>query len=83
MGLPMVISDRVGAVGPTDIARPDQNTIVYPCGDAAALTDALAMLATDDALRYRMGKRSQEIFEDQDVEASVGGLLKAIAAVRR
>ncbi|MEO7687695.1 MAG: glycosyltransferase family 4 protein [Sphingomonas sp.] len=83
MGLPMVISDRVGAVGSTDIARPDENTIVYPCGDAAALADALAMLATDDALRDRMGKRSQEIFEDQDVEASLGGLLKAIAAVRR
>lgn len=83
MGLPMVISDRVGAVGPTDIARPDQNTIVYPCGDAAALANALAMLAADDAVRDRMGRRSQEIFEDQDVETSVGGLLEAIAAVRR
>ncbi|MEP7006777.1 MAG: glycosyltransferase family 4 protein [Sphingomonas bacterium] len=83
MGLPMVISDRVGAVGPTDIARPGENTIVYPCSDAAALADALAMLATDDALRDRMGKRSQEIFEVQDVEASIGGLLDAIAAVRR
>lgn len=83
MGLPMVISDRVGAVGPTDIARPDENIIVYPCGDAGALAEALAMLAEDDALRDRMSKRSQEIFEDQDVETSVDGLLKAIGAVRR
>jgi glycosyltransferase involved in cell wall biosynthesis len=83
MGLPMVISDRVGAVGPTDIARPGENIIVYPCGDIEALADALATLATDSALRERMGNRSQEIFDEQDVEASTGGLLKAIHAVRK
>ena len=37
MGLPMIYSDRIGAVGPTDIAREGENVIVYPCGDTAAL----------------------------------------------
>jgi hypothetical protein len=30
LGLPLVLSDRVGAIGPTSIARPGENTVVYP-----------------------------------------------------
>ena len=41
VGLPLLISDRVGAAGPTDIAREGENAVVYPCGDVRALTDAV------------------------------------------
>ncbi len=37
LGLPMVLSDRVGALGPTSIARPDVNALVVSFGDIAAL----------------------------------------------
>lgn len=82
-GLPMIISDRVGAVGPTDIARADENAIVYPCGDVAALAQAIAALAGDDARRREMGARSRAIFDTLDMAQSVRGVIDAIAAGRR
>jgi glycosyltransferase involved in cell wall biosynthesis len=83
VGLPMILSDRVGAAGPTDVARPGENAIVYPCGDAAALAQAIGRMSGDEALTARMAARSAEIFGDVDVEASVAGLLRALDAVRR
>lgn len=83
IGLPMVISDKVGAIGPSDIAQPDRNTIVYPCGDVPALTAAIDMLATDRPLRARMSAASRSIFESLDMRQSVQGVVDAIAAVRR
>jgi glycosyltransferase involved in cell wall biosynthesis len=83
MGLPMIYSDRIGAVGPTDIAREGENVIVYPCGDTAALAEALAILAADPDQRAAMAKRSIEIFDELDMRRSVGGVMAALDAVRR
>ena len=82
MGLPMIISDRVGAVGPSDIARSGENAIVYPCGDVVALTKAMETIATDEPLRTRMSNRSRAIFETLDMKQSVRGVIDAMAAVR-
>ena len=46
LGLPMILSDRVGAIGPTSIARADVNAIVYPFGDIDALARSIARFAT-------------------------------------
>ena len=81
MNLPMIISDRVGSVGPTDIARPGENTLVYPCGDIAGLANAITALDTDADLRHRMGSRSREIYDTLDMSASVGGVLSALETV--
>jgi glycosyltransferase involved in cell wall biosynthesis len=83
MGLPMIYSDRIGAVGPTDIAREGENVIVYPCGDTAALAEALAILAADPDKRAAMAQRSLEIFDELDMRRSVGGVMAALDAVRR
>jgi glycosyltransferase involved in cell wall biosynthesis len=82
MSLPFIISDRVGAVGPTDIARAGENALVYPCGDIAALAEAFSTIATDTALRHDMSARSRAIFETLNMESSVRGVLEAIGAVR-
>jgi len=81
MSLPMIISDRVGSVGPTDIARAGENTLVYSCGDIAGLADAIATIDTDTGLRQRMGLRSREIYDTLDMGMSVRGVLDAIAAI--
>ncbi len=47
--------------GCKEIARGDQNALVVPPRDAAALTAALERIVTDPALRARLGKRSREI----------------------
>jgi glycosyltransferase involved in cell wall biosynthesis len=44
MGLPMIVSNHIGAIGPTDIARPEQNTIIYPCGNVGKLAAAMQRL---------------------------------------
>jgi glycosyltransferase involved in cell wall biosynthesis len=80
-GLPIIVSDRVGCVGPSDDVREGQNGIVYPCGDIAALERALRRIADDGALRSSMAAASLEIARHRTLEESVKGFLAAIAAV--
>jgi glycosyltransferase involved in cell wall biosynthesis len=78
LGLPLVLSDRVGAIGPTSIARPGVNAITFPSGDAAALADALLQVAQDSALAQRLSDASLAISEELDARQSVRGTLQAI-----
>lgn len=78
IGLPLVISDRVGAAGPTDVARPGENAEVFPVGDVPALTDRVSALAADPERRARMSARSREVFDELDMRRSVAGALGAI-----
>ena len=78
IGLPMVLSDRIGAEGPTDIARRGENAFVYKCGDVSALADILARLADEPATISSYGARSRELFEGQSLIVSVAGILAAM-----
>jgi len=82
IGLPMLLSDRVGAAGPTDIARPGENALIFPCADTAALATLIDDLAGDDARRAAMGARSLEIFDELDVKASIAGVHRGIDTAR-
>ena len=77
IGLPFVISDRVGAYGPNDIARQGRNAAIYPCGDVSALVNAILGLASRPDMRIQMGLESRRIFDELDVHKSVGGVLAA------
>lgn len=80
VGNPIVASDRVGCVGPTDAARPGINAVVYPCGDTVALAEAIRSLAEDPGRRRRMASASLELAWTQDTRACVRGVLRAIRA---
>ena len=80
-GLPMILSDRVGAEGGSDIAQRNVNAIVYPVGDSEALARALAKLADDRALLEKMGRESRRIFDLLDIRRSVAGVVEALAFV--
>jgi len=41
-GLPVIASDRIGSIGPTDDVSPGVNGWSYPCGDVGALAGLLA-----------------------------------------
>jgi len=82
VGLPLLISDRVGAAGPTDIAREGENAVVYPCGDVRALADALLRLGREPETVERMSKASLRIFRELDTRKSVAGALAAIEFCR-
>src|SRR5205085_5919320 len=55
-GLPLVLSDRVGAA--RDLLRDGENGLLVPAGDTDAAADALRRLAADPEVRARMGARS-------------------------
>jgi glycosyltransferase involved in cell wall biosynthesis len=77
-GLPVIISDRVGCIGPNDSAQPGGNAIVYPCGDVQALADAIEWLWRDRDLYHRMSAKSSEIAASQDVIEAAEQLALAV-----
>jgi len=82
VGHPIVASDRIGCIGPTDSARPGVNAIVYTVGDTAALARALARIASDQELRGRMSRASWELAMSQDVSVAVRAVLEAVRSLR-
>jgi glycosyltransferase involved in cell wall biosynthesis len=81
VGLPLILSDRVGAAGPTDIARPGENALIFPCGDVPALAAAIGQMMDDPAAIERMSRRSHEIFDECDIRQSVRGVRQAMEAI--
>jgi glycosyltransferase involved in cell wall biosynthesis len=77
IGLPLVLSDETGAIGPNSIARPNENTLVFPRGDVVALTAALRRLQGDDGLRARMSAASLNASQDHAGPKSVAAVLDA------
>ena len=78
LGLPLVLSERVGALGPTSIARAGENVFVHPCADIPALADALQRLAREPVTLARMAAASLRISEELDWRMVVAGTQAAI-----
>lgn len=81
IGLPMILSDRIGAAGPTDIARPGVNALTYPCSDVSALAARIAELAADPARLREMSAASLRVFDELDMRRSVTGARQALEAI--
>lgn len=80
-GLPAIVSDRVGSVGPTDDVRPGQNGLVYPFGDLAELQRATLTIAKDHDLRAKMSAESFRIGHARTLAVSVQGYVDAVRSV--
>jgi glycosyltransferase involved in cell wall biosynthesis len=57
-GLPVVASDRIGSVGPTDDVQVGKNGWVYPVSDVAALVEILRHLIDHPDARGKAGEES-------------------------
>ena len=79
VGLPLIATQETGAVGPTAIARPGLNALVYPAGDVAALAAHLARLRDDPVLRDAMARQSILLSKNHEGEMSVAAVLAAAA----
>jgi glycosyltransferase involved in cell wall biosynthesis len=77
VGLPLLVSDDMGAVGPSAIVRSGVNALVYRAGDVAALAGHLARLADDAGLRARLAAGSLRLSQDHDGKMSVAAVLAA------
>ena len=75
-GLPLVLTDRVGAAH--DLLRNGENGALVAAGDVHGVATALRALAGDPALRRRQGARSRELARDWGYGPSVDGFLDAV-----
>lgn len=75
-GLPLVLSDRVGAA--TDLVRDGENGALVPAGDVLAAAAALKSLADDPAARRRAGERSRELIAGWGYEPSIENFVAAV-----
>jgi glycosyltransferase involved in cell wall biosynthesis len=75
-GLPLVLSDRVGAAH--DLLVNDENGVLVETGDVDAAAEALGRLARDPELRKAYGTRSRESARDWGYGPSVDGFLAAV-----
>jgi glycosyltransferase involved in cell wall biosynthesis len=75
-GLPLVLSDRVGAA--YDLLRNGQNGFLVPAEDAGAAAEAIRTLAADPARRRSMGERSRQLVRRWNYDASVEGFVAAV-----
>jgi glycosyltransferase involved in cell wall biosynthesis len=74
-GLPLVLSDRVGAAA--DLLRDGENGVLVPYGDTDAAAGAFRSLAGDPQLRRSYGARSRELVSSWSYEPSVEALVEA------
>jgi glycosyltransferase involved in cell wall biosynthesis len=77
-GLPLVLSDRVGAAH--DLLRDGENGVLVPAGDVGAAAAALRRLASDPLVRLAYGAESRELAAAWGYGPSVDAF---VAAVRR
>jgi glycosyltransferase involved in cell wall biosynthesis len=75
-GLPLVLSDRVGAA--YDLLRDGENGFLVGAGDAEATGEAFKRLGADAGLRVRAGERSRELVRGWGYEASVESFVAAV-----
>jgi glycosyltransferase involved in cell wall biosynthesis len=81
MELPIVVSDLVGAVGPTSVAQANRNATVFECGDQIALEDALYRLIIDEPLQRAMSLASRAAFAENDIACCLAAVKRAVGAL--
>ena len=74
-GLPLVLSDRVGAA--FDLLEDGRNGMLVPAGDHVAAGDALRRLAADPELRRSAGAASRDVMRGFGYEPSIENLVRA------
>jgi glycosyltransferase involved in cell wall biosynthesis len=77
-GLPVVISDHVGCIGPNDSAQPERNAIVYGCGDAQELANSIERLCRDRNLYKKMSGEALHVAQSHDVVPAAKQLAYAV-----
>jgi glycosyltransferase involved in cell wall biosynthesis len=75
-GLPLVLTDRVGAAA--DLLVPGENGELVRSRDVDGQAEAIASLANDDDRRERFGRRSRELVRSWGYEPSVESFVEAV-----
>ncbi len=83
LGVPAIVSDRVGCVGREDVMRDGETGLVYPCGDVKALSAAMKALMVDPGRYRKFSERAREIASSQDARVVAGEFVEAFQKVLR
>jgi glycosyltransferase involved in cell wall biosynthesis len=75
-GLPVVVSDRVGAK--FDLVRPGENGYVFPAGNVEALAAVLGEILEDPEKRSRMGAAARRGMETWSPREYTEGMARAV-----
>jgi glycosyltransferase involved in cell wall biosynthesis len=75
-GLPVVVTDEVGAV--PDLVRDGENGFVFRVGDIDTLAKHLKTLCTDTNMRKHMGEASLRIIRNWSYEEDVRSMLEVL-----
>jgi glycosyltransferase involved in cell wall biosynthesis len=78
-GLPLVLSDRVGAAH--DLLEDGRNGALVPADDVGAAAEAIRALAADADRRSAMGTASREIVSGWGYEPSIENLVRVVRRV--
>jgi len=78
MGLPLVLSNRVGAGH--DLVREGENGLLVPADDPQAAADALRGLVDDPRRRRAVGDRARELIAEWGYEPSIESFVAAVRA---
>jgi glycosyltransferase involved in cell wall biosynthesis len=78
VGLPLIVSDQIGCMGPLDAARPDYNALVYPSLNVDTLAKAIVTLASNPQKLFEMSQASLRVAYEMREESSVAGFLSAV-----
>jgi glycosyltransferase involved in cell wall biosynthesis len=68
-GLPVIVSD--GAPGPLELIKDGETGLVVPVDDPASLAAALRRLASDEALRRRLGTAARARVSEYDLPCAI------------
>lgn len=66
-GLPVIASDRIGCIGPSDTARIGANAFAFRYGDVEEIANCLIQLSNDIELYRAMSRSAREIASTQDI----------------
>ena len=79
-GLPVAVSDRVGAK--FDLVRPGENGYVFPAGNVDALTEILRQILPDPKRRARMGAAARRRMETWSPREYTDSVVRAVQTMR-
>ena len=80
-GTPVILSDRCGNWGYSDILQHRYNGLVYPCGDIEKLAEAMLELS-DNRTRATYSKHAKEVVETQDLEQTAKVVMQVIEKIK-
>jgi len=78
-GLPLILCEKVGAVGASSVAQPGRNALIHGVGDIETLTNHLISVGAEDGEQLaKMAAESLVIAKDHDGSISTENAMEAI-----